>query len=912
MQRGERGWACTRGTDIQPCTPTALPAQPPATTRADDQHTEENQSLPPWMSHGPPRHQPGPTNSWLYVPLLHAGAARLHPRAEQAWDQDPRGNRDWQALVQHLREAAPVPWQHLHNTLTVLLQVAAHDGRQLSTFEADLPRVLATAAGPLPPATRIHLPWALSRMTDSSGYIPATGQEALLQTYLGERLAAAAATLADQWRRTRPAEPAEPPAHTTAPNRATPAPHTSNFDHHGPPDNSSTNSTNSTSNSSSSSSTSTTPRGDSPAPPNQPVVTTRPSRLPGLGTAWASLREVDLEATLKQQFWHYQSPPAFLRGRMRQALVFALEAILAAESPADKAQAWKLWMLLPRMLLHRQPGTRTIPKEAWRTRIAQFQNGEWIALLQQTNPQTAAAPNSVPTPAQQSHRACQLIHQGELSAARQALTARPLAPRTRDTLDELRDPARRPASQYQPIDQDLLNFTPPTALQVPATTIIRNLRRTRKGAAPGPSGLTAETLRILLDDEDSTNKFVQVAQQLAAANIPPPTATAIGLGRIVALQKPNGRVRGIVIGDILRRVVSRSIAQHFAAPIHQACSPHQFALSTRAGTEAIVHGITVATQTDPHLTVLSVDGIGAYDTISRNSMLRGLHAVPEANQCLPFVRLFYTDASQYVWHDATGEAHTITQAEGGEQGDPLMPALFALGQRSALQAVQEQLRPGEHLFVFLDDIYTLVQPARVRPVYDLLEQHLSATAHIQLHRGKARVWNASGVQPPYLASLGAEVWVGDQGLPAEEQGLIILGAPLGSDVFSSQHLNNLSATHQELLSRLPELQDLQASWLLLLFCASPRSNYILRMLPPPATTEFSTRHDAAVATCLTELLQSGPLPASALAIAHLPLSEGGLGLPAVTINANAAHWGSWADTLPVLQRQLPSLALTIT
>ena len=91
-------------------------------------------------------------------------------------------------------------------------------------------------------------------------------------------------------------------------------------------------------------------------------------------------------------------------------------------------------------------------------------------------------------------------------------------------------------------------------------------------------------------------------------------------------QKHNGKSEG----DILRRVVSRSIAQHFASPIHLACSPHQFALSTRAGTEASVHGITVATQTDPHLTVLSVDGIGAYDTVSRNSMLRGLHAVPDA------------------------------------------------------------------------------------------------------------------------------------------------------------------------------------------------------------------------------------------------------------------------------------------
>ena len=50
-------------------------------------------------------------------------------------------------------------------------------------------------------------------------------------------------------------------------------------------------------------------------------------------------------------------------------------------------------------------------------------------------------------------------------------------------------------------------------------------------------------------------------------------------------------------------------------------------------------------------------------------------AVPEANRCRPFVRLFYAQPSTYVWHDSDGNAHTITQAEGREQGDPLMPAL---------------------------------------------------------------------------------------------------------------------------------------------------------------------------------------------------------------------------------------------
>ena len=60
-------------------------------------------------------------------------------------------------------------------------------------------------------------------------------------------------------------------------------------------------------------------------------------------------------------------------------------------------------------------------------------------------------------------------------------------------------------------------------------------------------------------------------------------------------------------------------------------------------------------------------------------MLRGLHAVPEANASLPFVRVFYTQPSQYVWHDADGQAHTITQAEGGEQRRSLDASAFRPG-----------------------------------------------------------------------------------------------------------------------------------------------------------------------------------------------------------------------------------------
>ena len=184
----------------------------------------------------------------------------------------------------------------------------------------------------------------------------------------------------------------------------------------------------------------------------------------------------------------------------------------------------------------------------------------------------------------------------------------------------------------------------------------------------------------------------------------------------------NGRIRGLVVGDLLRRVVSRSIAQHYGKTIHTACSPYQFALSTRAGTEAVVHALTATTQLSPTQTIFSVDGVGAYDTISRASMLRGLHATAGANACLPFVRMFYTETSHYVWHDGDGQPHMVTQDEGGEQGDPLMPALFSLGQHQALQAAHEQLQAGETLCAFLDDIYVTVSSERVRPVYQSINQ----------------------------------------------------------------------------------------------------------------------------------------------------------------------------------------------
>ena len=67
--------------------------------------------------------------------------------------------------------------------------------------------------------------------------------------------------------------------------------------------------------------------------------------------------------------------------------------------------------------------------------------------------------------------------------------------------------------------------------------------------------------------------------------------------------------------------------------------------------------------------------------------------------------MLYGSQSRFVWTDAEGTTHIIEQGEGGEQGCPLMPAVFVLAQHDGLVAASQNLLPSERVFSSLDDLY---------------------------------------------------------------------------------------------------------------------------------------------------------------------------------------------------------------
>ena len=408
--------------------------------------------------------------------------------------------------------------------------------------------------------------------------------------------------------------------------------------------------------------------------------------------ALQAIDEVNLNVVFQRRANVMKSVPHILTGPFRNAMKVLLEEVLAGHERGDilrQERGWKAFMLLPRLLLHRKCRGGKVGKEKLRERFDVFQAGGWASLLTASVEHDEEAAR-IATRKRRTHqhgdlehrigRALTRIQLGELTAGRQALEGADLAPGTEATLRQLR---QRPQVPRDPIPVEHLRHVPRTPFALAEDKFGANLRSSRRGTAGGPSGMTNEHLRPLLDSERDMHLFFRVAELLARGDVPENVASVLRKGRLTALQKPGGGVRGMA-GDVIRRLVARTVAQQLGKAVEQATAPYQYALPTRAGCECVAHALQAFCDLDPKATVVSIDGISAYDLISRRAMLSGLAGVEGGAKVLPFVNLFYGSPSTYWWEDAMGTVHEVHQGEGGEQGDAMMPLLFSFGQTPSL------------------------------------------------------------------------------------------------------------------------------------------------------------------------------------------------------------------------------------
>ena len=157
--------------------------------------------------------------------------------------------------------------------------------------------------------------------------------------------------------------------------------------------------------------------------------------------AFRMLEGVSLVDVFHRRACVMRSVPFIVRGAYRMAMRIALQEVMTGRE-VRVSRGWKLFTLLPRLLLHRAPRGGLVPKKQLEERFRLFQQGEWMELLARSSSIDAQAHQLSSRRRRQqqgdeerrSDRARSLVHMGELSAARRALEAAPVAPGTMATL----------------------------------------------------------------------------------------------------------------------------------------------------------------------------------------------------------------------------------------------------------------------------------------------------------------------------------------------------------------------------------------------------------------------------------------------------------------------------------------------
>ena len=93
--------------------------------------------------------------------------------------------------------------------------------------------------------------------------------------------------------------------------------------------------------------------------------------------AWRDFQNFDLEAEMRRPVRTVREPPRWFRGQLRRAFGIALNEWRRTRSAA----AWKVFLLVPRMLLEPTEEDGQAGKDIFAERMRRFLRGEWADLL---------------------------------------------------------------------------------------------------------------------------------------------------------------------------------------------------------------------------------------------------------------------------------------------------------------------------------------------------------------------------------------------------------------------------------------------------------------------------------------------------------------------------------------------------
>ena len=222
---------------------------------------------------------------------------------------------------------------------------------------------------------------------------------------------------------------------------------------------------------------------------------------------------------------------------------------------------------------------------------------------------------------------------------------------------------------------------------IDAEKIIRATRQIN--GSGGPTQVDADNWKHMLCSKFFTTQSENLAQAIAdltkilcTEEVNAECVKELYAGRLIPLDKGSGGVRPIGIGEVLRRIISKSVTSTLKEDIIGAAGLLQTCSGLEGGIEAAIHAMSRAFSLSETEALLLVDADNAFNSINRKVALHNVERI-----CPSFYRFLFNSYQVPVKLFISGSRKFLWSKEGATQGDPAAMAFYALATRPLMDVL---------------------------------------------------------------------------------------------------------------------------------------------------------------------------------------------------------------------------------
>ena len=430
-------------------------------------------------------------------------------------------------------------------------------------------------------------------------------------------------------------------------------------------------------------------------------------------------------------------------------------------------------------------------------------------------------------------------------------------------------------------------------IKLDENSILRGLKTFPRDSACGPDGLRVEFLKTWckgVGGEPFMAVLIRFLEAFLEGKFLSEFACFFSSATLIPLRKPDGGVRPIAVGEVIRRLAGKCALAAISDNVENVFLPNQFGVCVSGGAESIIHSTNSHLErlkSNENYAVLQIDFKNAFNLVSRQCIFDTV--VTTFPELAKFVEYTYGSFGTLVIGDST-----LKSATGVQQGDPLAPLLFSLVLNSLILNIRENCPDLLMNSWYLDDGVLIGSREEILKAYNVIVGQ-GEKYGLEINPKKCVLF-CENASEDYWNMFPPEI------IRAKD-GIRLLGAPIGCDSFIKSEFGKKVEEINQLMEKIKELHNPQLELILYRCGASfPKINFLLRTVDEKVVAEELELFESYVNSCISHVVGEN-LDSFTRDLWSLPMSMAGFGMTKASRQACAAFVSSVSSTWGLQKKQ---------